>query len=440
VGGGLRDTLAGVVATDWDLATAAHPEQVLKLFPSARWENRFGTVSVPVSSHVVQVTSYRTEAAYADRRRPSEVRFGGTLREDLARRDFTINALAWLPARHGPGDGGDGARDGWLLDPHDGRGDLERRMLRAVGDPDQRFAEDALRLLRAVRFATGLRLELEAATRAAIVRHAGAVRHLSAERVRDELMRILADERAPPSTAFGLMEELGLLGPLLPELARLRGVPQAKPVPGDVLDHSLRTLDALPAADPLLRLAGLLHDVGKPATQAGGHFYDHERVGAEIADRLLERLRLPRPERARIVALVRHHMFAYTPTWTDAAVRRLIQRVGADRLADLFVLRRADNAASGVEEPAAGSLAALERRVREQLDAERPLAIRQLAIDGHDLMRELQLAPGPRIGEILDDLLAAVVDEPELNEHDRLLERARRALESDSNSHRARPG
>jgi poly(A) polymerase/tRNA nucleotidyltransferase (CCA-adding enzyme) len=420
VGGGVRDAVRGERPTDWDVATSAPPNSVEALFPRATWENPFGTVTVlpdAADEPAVEVTTYRVEGPYRDRRRPDSVRWAISLGEDLSRRDFTINALAWVPEDLAAG-------RGRLADPFDGAGDLRRGVLRAVGDPDARIAEDALRMVRAVRFATRFGMRLDDATAAALRRHAAAAADLSGERVRDELRRILAGA-APPSDALRLMEELGLLRVLFPELSALRGVPQAKARPGDALDHSLRTADALPAADPILRLAGLLHDLGKATTLADGHFIGHERAGAEVAEGLLRRLRHSRAETARVVRLVRHHMFAYGPNWSDAAVRRFVRRVGADLLEDLYALRRADNEASGAREPATGGLDELRARAARAL-ADDPMGPGQLAIDGHDLVRELGLEPGPEIGRLLGALMEAVLDEPGLNHRAALLGLAHR--------------
>jgi tRNA nucleotidyltransferase (CCA-adding enzyme) len=425
VGGCIRDVVNGEQPSDWDVATSAPPEAVAAGFPGSVWENPFGTVTVRPGDGgpAVEVTTYRVEGPYRDRRRPDHVAWGSSLRDDLARRDFTINAMAWLPSDIAAG-------RGRLVDPYDGAGDLRQRLLRAVGDPDERIAEDALRMVRAVRFATRFGLALDPPTAEAIRRNAAAATELSGERVRVELLRIMAGA-APPSRAMELMEELGLMGVLLPELAALRGVPQAKVLPGDALDHSLRTADALPPDDPLLRLAGLLHDLGKATTLVDGHFIGHEQAGADIAEALLTRLRFSRGEIARVVGLIRQHMFAYTPQWTDAAVRRFVRRVGADQLHDLFALRRADNIASGAHEPPQGGLEELQERAERAVSSD-PLAQRQLALTGHDLVAELGLKPGPTVGRLLADLMEAVIDDPSLNRRDRLLDRARRQLDEGS--------
>jgi tRNA nucleotidyltransferase (CCA-adding enzyme) len=420
VGGSVRDLVTGITPLDWDVATAAPPDRVAALFPGSAWENRFGTVTVRAEGMEVEVTTYRHEGRYLDRRRPQHVRWGSSLRDDLARRDFTVNALAWQPTDLVAG-------SGVLIDPHDGIGDLQRRVLRAVGDPAERFSEDALRMVRAVRFSTRLGLELEPRTAAAIREHAASASALSGERLRDELLRMLGatPPARPPSEALMLMQRLGLLEVLMPELEALRGVPQAKALAGDALEHSVRTADALPADRPLLRLAGLLHDLGKATTLADGHFIGHEVQGATAAEAVLRRLRLPRADAAHVVRLVRQHMFAYTSEWTDAAVRRFVRRVGIDLLEDLFALRAADNAASGAKEPAYGGLDELRSRVRAVV-AEGVLQQGQLAIDGRDLIAELEIAPGPLIGELLGGLLEAVLDDPSLNRRDRLIDLARR--------------
>lgn len=415
VGGSVRDLVAGDAAgTDnWDAATSARPEEVATLFAEATWQNRFGTVTI-VGPPPVEVTSYRTEGGYSDRRRPDEVRFGASLEEDLARRDFTMNAIAWVPTDLPAG-------RGRVVDPFDGRAHLEARILRTVGEPHERFGEDALRLVRAARFAGRFDMSIEPATEAAIRELAPTVGSVSPERIRDELQRILRSEL--PSRAIRLLERLGLLALILPELAALRGVPQAKVVPGDALDHTLAAVDAVPRTDdPSVRLAALLHDIGKSTTLAEGHFIGHDRVGAELAAALLDRLRMPGWEAAEIIHAVRHHMYAYDHDWTDAAVRRFIRRLEPIGTALLFALRRADNAASGVGAAGEANQAGLERRIAVELDRQPDLLLRnRLAIDGHDLQRELGLEPGPRIGLILDRLIERVLDDPSLNERPTLL-------------------
>lgn len=414
VGGCVRDRLLGIPVVDWDAATSARPEEVAALFEDATWENRFGTVTIG-RSPAVEVTSYRAEAGYRDQRRPDDVRFGISLTDDLARRDFTVNAMAWLPTDLAAG-------KGLVLDPVGGAADLADRLLKTVGDPRQRFGEDALRLMRAARFAGRFEMAIEAETEAAIVELAPTVATVSSERVRDELLRILRlDPR--PSRALVALERLGLLKVILPELAALRGIPQAKAVPGDALDHTLRAVDA---AGVEARLAALLHDLGKATTLADGHFIGHDKVGADVAATVLARLRVPSSLAARTVGAVREHMYAYDDAWTDAAVRRFIRRTAYVDRALLFALRRADNAASGVGSNGEENQAELEARIARELERQPELLLhRRLAIDGHDLQRELGLEPGPEIGAVLDRLIDAVLDDPALNEASTLLELAR---------------
>ena len=420
VGGSVRDALLGRSAQDWDLATDARPDRLLAVFPSAVYENQFGTVAVREGDAIHEVTTFRTDHDYADFRRPHRVEFGDDIRLDLARRDFTINAIAW-------GHEAD-ADASALVDPFDGVADIERRLLRAVGDPGARFGEDALRMVRAVRLAAVLDFSIEPATLAAIRDNAGLAAHVSGERVSAELEKLLAAAR--PSTGFRLMAETGLLGVLLPELAAQRGVPQNKVEGEDLFDHTLRSVDDAPADRPVVRLAALLHDLGKPATLDDGPFRGHEVVGAEMAQGLLDRLHTPRAATERVVNLVRQHMFNYDETWGDAGVRRFIQRVGADAVDDLFELRRADNAGSGVP-PDAHGLEELRDRVQAELAASVVLDRSRLAVRGDDLMAELSIPAGPRLGRILDELLERVVAEPKLNDRATLLLLAESMLTED---------
>jgi tRNA nucleotidyltransferase (CCA-adding enzyme) len=422
VGGSLRDAALGRPAADWDLASDAHPDQLVELFPGSMYENRFGTVAVRRDGEVYEITTFRSDHDYADHRRPHRVEFGDTIELDLARRDFTVNAMAW------------GARAGErpaLVDPYDGLADVDARLIRAVGDPATRFEEDALRMVRAVRLAATLGFRLDPATRDALREHAGLVAHLSGERIAAELDKLLA---APaPSIGFRLLEETGLLAPISGELARQRGIPQNKVASEDLWDHTMRTVDAAPADRPIVRLAALVHDIGKPATFAEGHFLGHDAVGATLADAFLERLREPRAVRDRVVALVRHHMFSYEQNWSDAAIRRFIgklQAFGPGALDELLTLREADNVGSGL--PAdAGRLAELRARITAELAADVVLDRRGLAIDGDDLKSELGLGEGPLLGRILDDLLERVIVDPALNSRPTLLLLAQAKLADD---------
>ena len=419
VGGSLRDVLLGRAPKDWDLTTDARPDDTQARFPGAVYENAFGTVAVRRNGVEYEITTFRREHEYADFRRPHRLEFGDSIEEDLGRRDFTVNAIAWGRAA--------GAEDmvAALVDPFGGVADVHARLLRAVGDPIGRFEEDALRMIRAIRLAAALDFEVEPATLAAIRERAPLAAHLSGERISAELTRLL--EAPTPSVGLRLMAETGLLGVVLPELDAQRGLRQNK-VPGDDLwAHTLRAVDAAPSDRPTVRLAALVHDIGKPATAADGHFVGHDRVGARIAREVLARLRYGKSEQDRVALLVEQHMFSYEQAWTDAAVRRFIAKVGARALEDLLELREADNVGSGLPRDA-GWLPELRRRVTEQLEAEVALTLADLAINGDHLIAELGIKPGPEIGRILEDLLDRVLVDSELNDRPTLLMLARSML------------
>jgi tRNA nucleotidyltransferase (CCA-adding enzyme) len=486
VGGTVRDLLLSPSATSGpgnpqsgaasgadravDIATDAPPERLLELFPEGRYENRFGMVRLPDA----EVTTFRRDHHYGDHRRPDAVTFTTDLSEDLARRDFTINAIAYggRPTRGGPTRPAEGRPALGLIDPSGGLRDLEARLVRAVGDPLERFEEDALRLLRAARFSAQLSFAIEKGTADAMAAKASLVTHVSRERLGQEVRRMLA---APvPSRGFRVLQEAGLLPLVFPELAAQIGVPQNK-LPGhDLWQHTLATLDAAGAIlsaegsserRERLLFAALLHDAGKPATFRDGRFLGHDEVGAKVAAGILERLAVGRRDAELIVRLVRWHMFnapisadevavatergasgieapdgqmseqtaEATTTdaarWSDAAVRRFMRRVGTDLVDDLFLLREADNVGSG--QPArSGGLDELRRRVEAELARRVPLGLHDLAIDGDDLQRELGLAPGPEIGAVLNRLLESVVTDPARNTRERLLSDARALMAS----------
>ncbi|MDP9034847.1 MAG: HD domain-containing protein [Myxococcota bacterium] len=425
VGGCVRDWLLGRNPSDWDIATDARPNDLLRVFPRAIPTGlEHGTITVVANGHQYEVTTLRGEGAYSDGRHPDWVAFVDDIVADLARRDFTVNAIAVDPL------------DGTLIDPFDGRGDLARGILRAVGNPTERFAEDGLRVLRAARFVATLELTLDPATESAMFPTLDTYRKVAAERVRDEWLKTM--KARFPSRAFEVMRRTGILGVTCPELLAGAGVEQNRWHAYDVWRHGLECMDAC-AGDPILRLAALLHDVGKPQTRAWSDetqdwtFYDHDRVGAEIAEPIAARLRLSNDDRTRVVSLVRHHLFHYSDEWTDRAVRRWLRRVGPARAEDLYVLNEADVRAKGRNFDAdLSALAGLKAHVARVLAAGVAFSTRDLRINGRDLMRELGLAPGRIIGELLDALLEAVTDDPGLNDPEALLARARGLLDANS--------
>jgi len=422
VGGAVRDILLGRPHTDYDVATDALPSQVVPLFHRVIPTGiKHGTVTVLFRGTTFEVTTFRTETGYSDGRRPDSVAFAPSILEDLARRDFTINAIAY------------DLRADRVEDPHDGRGDLKRRLIRAIGDPAERFHEDGLRPLRACRFAAQLGFEVDPATLAAVPAALEVLARVSAERVRDEILKIL--ESPVPSVGFALMKQSGILSVVLPELLEGDGVAQGTLHCYDVLWHSLYACDAAPADSLVLRLAALLHDVGKPRTRGTAPdgrptFHGHEKVSEEMTRVILERLRLPNAVINETAHLVAHHMFNYQEEWSDAAVRRLVSRVGEGSIKDLVALRRADQVGMCRENAQhfPQGLSDFAHRVDSVLSADRALTISSLAVNGRDIMERLGLPPGPRVGVILQELLQSVLEDPALNDREKLLEIAGKML------------
>jgi len=338
IGGGVRDLLTKTPVQDWDFTTDAIPEQIQKLFADNYYDNNFGTVGVKLDDQVFEVTTFRTESGYSDRRRPDKVAWGKTIKEDLQRRDFTINAVALTPKLE-------------LVDPFNGKEDLKNKLVRAVGDANKRFAEDALRMLRAIRIASQLGFVIEVKTLAAIAKNSTLINQISAERIRDELLKIIAS--AYPKEGIMLMFNAGLLEHILPELPTTRGVTQSGHHTKDVWNHSLDALAACPSTEPIVRLATLLHDIGKPQVKAiGGKntevtFYNHEVVGARMAKTIARRLKLSKKDTDLLWLLVRWHMFQYEPKMTDKAIRRFIKRVGRENINKMIMLRIGDRVGGG---------------------------------------------------------------------------------------------
>ena len=420
VGGCVRDLLRGKKVSDWDIATDARPSEVTKLFSRVIPTGiDHGTVTVLVRGVHYEVTTLRGETTYSDGRRPDSVVFVDDIAADLARRDFTFNAIAIDPLAP------------MLIDPWEGQRDLAAHVLRAVGDPVQRFSEDGLRVLRAARFAATLECNIEPATFAAIEPTLDTYRKVSAERVRDEWVKTMKAKK--PSTAFEVMRQTGILGVTLPEMLESVGMEQNRFHAYDVWNHALACLDAC-EGDPPLRIAALLHDIGKPRTRAHSEktndwtFYNHEKVGAEMAGPILERLRFSNEEKGRITSLVANHLVCYSDEWSDAAVRRWIRRVSVERVEDLYALNRADILGKGREVPdELKGLDRLKERVASQLAARHALSTRDLAVNGQDVMRELAIKPSRRVGEVLEVLLEKVVEDPSLNERETLLRMIREA-------------
>ncbi len=424
VGGAVRDLCRGKHPKDFDVATSATPDEMRKVFGPRKTiptGEKHGTMTIMVDRpgdadagrEPVEVTTFRGEGSYTDGRRPDTVSFVREIGDDLARRDFTINALAYDPERD------------QLLDLFEGRSDLAAGIIRAVGDPVERFSEDGLRALRAVRFCAQLDMRMAESTEKAIPLTLAVFRKVSAERIRDELLKIL--DARQPSVGLRLLATTGLLHEIIPELEEGIGFSQNKHHAHDVWEHTLATVDAaerwVDDESPwMVRLAALLHDVAKPRTAAPKEgspdertFFRHDIVGAKMTTEICERLRLSNRDRDRVTGLVLNHMFWYTPEWTDGSVRRFITRVGADQLKPLFMLREADVAGRGHHEDPAIELKALETRVARELAKASALKVGDLALRGPDVMRILGKPAGPVVGEVLRGLLEKVLDEPSLN-------------------------
>lgn len=427
VGGAVRDLfLQGDPSGDWDVATSARPEEVMRVFPrTAPTGIKHGTVTVIMGENeTYQVTTFRGESGYSDGRHPDEVTFLGDIEGDLARRDFTMNALALDPG------------DGTLIDLHGGREAIENGLLEAVGDPRERFGEDGLRPLRAARFVAVLELSPAGGIEEAMEASREVFARVSAERKRDEIVKMM--KAREPSRGWAMLERAGYVPLIFPGLESTVECEQGGRHTRDVWTHSLLCMDACDRRKPLLRLAGLLHDAGKPEcaqprepAEDGMHFYRHEQAGARKVEAWLSDLHFSNEDVDRVASLVEHHMVIYTPEWTDAAIRRFIGRCGRDLVLDVVDLAMADVKTQGLSDDLVDLAVEMKRRVRSELDRGSALDRSDLNVGGSDLMDHLGLAPGPRVGEILAALLDRVVEDPSLNDRDTLLELASKLKEDE---------
>ncbi len=439
VGGALRDVVLGIVPDDYDLATDALPDEMLKIFPkSVATGARFGMVMAMVPGNdgevfEVQVTTFRSEEDYVDGRWPTKVTFIKDIDKDLGRRDFTFNSMA-LNLGDGNLDGANEVKEWEVYDPFGGVDDLKAKVVRAVGTPLERFKEDGLRAFKACRMASQLNFEIEKETFDAIKASLPVAAQVSMERVRDEFMKMILNS-SKPSKGIELMREAGLLNLFLPELLEGYGVEQKLFHADDVYHHNLNTCDLAPDS---IKLAALLHDIGKPRKDMhNGHFYGHDIEGAKMAEEIMTRLRFSKSEIRKVSLLVANHMF-YFPyvdedttevqrekikekEWSDAAVRRFIARVGEENLEDLFALRIADAGANPMTSFKPEEIAQLQMKISDVRAKDMALKISDLKIDGNDLM-EMGIPAGPKVGEILNKLLEKVLDDPMLNTKDKLQE------------------
>jgi putative nucleotidyltransferase with HDIG domain len=422
VGGAVRDLIMEREVLDWDLTTSALPEESLKILEKrgAFLENVFGTVMIPDEKlGIIDVTTFRGDEEYEDGRKPSKLEWKGSLKEDLARRDFTINAMALRERR-----AGNGERGTELIDPFDGQKDLRNKIIRAVGKAEERFKEDGLRMMRAIRLGATLGFTIETETLEAIKKSQKVIEKISWERIRDELMKIIGSDW--PADGIKLMHGTGLLNYVLPELTKAVGIEQAGHHKTDVFVHSIESLRHCPSKEPLVRLAALLHDVGKPIayrnTKGKITFYGHEVVGARLVKKIADRLRLSSDEKELLWILVRWHMFAYSPEMTDKAIRKFVRRVGKENIARMMALRIGDRKGGG-SKATSWRLTELQKRIGAVLYD--PLEVRDLKIGGEEVMKILGIKPGPKVGEMLQELFEEILEDPKRNTKEYLMKRVK---------------
>ncbi len=426
VGGCVRDVVLERKPKDWDIATSAKPEEIQNLFPDSFYANKFGTVTVKTGSNdgtlqLVEVTTYRVESSYSDFRRPDNVEFTESLDLDLSRRDFTINAMA-------------ADISGNIYDPYKGLQDIRQEYIRCVGNPNDRFREDALRLMRAVRFAAQLGFKIEKSTYTALRKNAHLLGKISKERIRDEFEKIIMCRSA--GYGIRLLQKTDLLKVFLPELDKSFGISQNKHHIYDVFEHLVRSLEYAARKNYSLevRLASLFHDIGKPVTKKGERddatFYNHEVVGADMTSKILTRLKFPKKVIDKVYLLVRYHQFYYTPEEvTASSVRRLLAKVGKENIDDLLKVREADRIGSGVPKAVPYKLRHLKYMI-EKVSSD-PISPKMLKVNGDILMKELGIKPGPKLGLILKALLADVIEDPSLNKTEILLKKASEYINTD---------
>ena len=416
VGGCVRDILLNKTPKDWDITTNALPEEIQNIFEDSIYENNFGTVAVKTDSKdktlkIIEITTYRTEGNYTDQRHPDKIEFVTDINEDLSRRDFTINAMAM-------------DKNGKIIDPFNGKEDLENKIIKAVGDPQKRFSEDALRLLRAVRLSVELNFNIEINTEKAILEKSKDIQNIALERIRDEFTKLIMSENA--SDGIRLLEKTNLLESIIPELREGINCDQNKHHTDTVFVHNLKTLDYAAKENYSLevRLAALMHDIGKPRTKRGrgedATFHGHEVIGARMVQSILTRLHFSKEIVQKVRHLVRQHMFMYNvDEVSESGVRRLLSRIGLEHLDDILNLRKSDRIGSNTAKAFPYKL----RHLLFMIEKVRrdPISPKALKINGTDLMEELKLDPSPRLGFLLNALLEKVLDNPKINNKEDLL-------------------
>lgn len=417
VGGAVRHLIMKEPIVNWDFTTNAKPEEIMKLHPRSFYNNNFGTVGTPIEIEnetiVMETTTFRREAEYTDARRPDKVEWAETLEEDLGRRDFTINAMAY-----------DGTS---VTDPYGGQEDIQKKVIRAVGDADVRFNEDALRLMRAIRQAAQLGFMIEPVTMTSIQKNAEMITKISWERIRDEFYKLLASKHAADGVL--VLKNAGILMHILPEVEICFTVPQKSPNRHHVYDvgtHLVESLRHCPSPDIITRFATLIHDIGKAKTfnkdEKTGQitFYNHEVVGGKLAEEIADRFKLSKKEKEKLVTLVKHHQFTVNEEQSDKAIRRFIRDVGLENIDDMLALRTGDRIGGGAK-PTSWRTELFKKRIVEVQQV--PFSVTDLKIKGNDVMDMLGIKPGPKVGEVLNTIFNEVDDGKLQNERSVLLER-----------------
>ncbi|MCL4364136.1 CCA tRNA nucleotidyltransferase [Patescibacteria group bacterium] len=411
VGGAVRNLILGEEIDNWDFTTNARPEKIQDMFSDSFYNNDYGTVSIPKGNLIFEVTPFRKEDNYEDHRHPEKIEWAETVEEDLGRRDFTINAIAY-----------DGKQ---VIDPFSGQKHLKDKLIVAVGDPDRRFREDALRLIRGIRFASQLGFMIEEKTRSSIEKNAKLITKISWERIRDEFFKILSSQH--PSEGVLFLRNTGLLTFILPEVDICFTIPQKSPKRHHIYDvgtHLVMALKHCPSKDPITRFATLIHDVGKAKTFRRDDktglitFYNHEVVGEKLATQIADRFKLSNKDKDKLVKLVQFHQFTVSEIQTDKAVRRFIRNVGKEYLDDIIDLRFGDRIGSGAK-PDSWRFDLFRKRLIEV--QKQPFQIKDLKVNGEDVMKILKIKPGPKVGEILKSIFDKVVDGKIKNEKEPLL-------------------
>ncbi|PIV08061.1 polynucleotide adenylyltransferase [Candidatus Roizmanbacteria bacterium CG03_land_8_20_14_0_80_39_12] len=411
VGGAVRNLILNKPVTNWDFTTNATPEKIQKLFPDSFYHNTYGTVTIKNGNDLFEITPFRKESNYTDNRHPEKIEWAKTVGEDLARRDFTINAMAF-----------DGKK---IIDIFEGKKHIDERKIVAVGNADTRFQEDALRMMRGIRFASQLGFLIDDETRNAMTRNSKLIKNISWERIRDELLKIVGSDHSAEGVLF--LKSTGILKHILPELNDCFAIPQKSPNRHHIYDvgtHLVMSLKSCPSSDPVTRLASLLHDIGKVGTFHKDQktqmitFYNHEVIGTIQAKQIADRLRLSNEQKTKFVRLIEFHQFTVTEDQTDKAVRRFIKDVGKEYIQDMLDLRTADRVGSGAT-PTSWRLDLFKKRIVEV--QKEPFTVKDLKVDGTDVMKVLNIKPSKQVGDILDKLFEQVVEKKLENDREILL-------------------